>query len=474
MSALRASTKSLLSALCVLGCDDIEAYPPGELVLTQGQETDTWSATPVPVRAEVDQILLDGTRKSFATLELPLERFSMGIDTVAAFDVSAFDAQGVPRVRGRSYPLDTPSLAGYTLPLFVGRTGRFSRPPGSLTLEHGQFPPATLYADRLLLVAGQSEQGMVLTEGYDLAFWTVVATPELRCPVDDEVCQIRTLAVVNGTVIVAVGDDWLRSFVVDVETVELEEAGTSYTEIKVLYEDASLPDGLDSFAEIAGGQVVHAPDGDVYLVGATRPESPTSAVLRMLPGSTGTAGVTLRTVRLNTARTGAAAGWSDEYGLVVAGGASDGVGVEALREGDTAFTELPYPADSTTGAGLVAIDPSTVVRVGGRDAASQPAVTVRIALDCEQDCVAETWNHPVDLWRTSVYLLEAGDLLAVGLDGEGNTRAWRLGGSEPESVPLRQPRQGASSLRVTTGHVVVVGGLLAEGVSSSALEFLPP
>jgi hypothetical protein len=457
----------LCGVAALLGCDEVEPYPAGELVLTEGQETDTWTSEPVPVRAKVDRILEDGTRKQHARLPVPPERFSLGTDGVAIFELTGFDADEQRRVWGRSYPLDTPTLLGWELPLFVSRTGTFSRPPGNLEYSHGQFPPVALLGDRLVLVAGSPAEGMVYAEAYDLAFWNVYVAPELRCPSENELCEIRNLAVVDHAIIVALGDGWLRSYL-------LRPSEDSPLGVDVEFYDAALPDGLNEFSDVAGGQVVSAPDGDVYVVGATRPGSPSSAVLRLLPGEEDTPRVGLRVLRLGAGRATAAAAWVDEYGLVVVGGSADAPGIEVLAEGQTESAALPFPPDPTSGAAITKLGGSWLVRMGGTDENEQPAQTVALDLGCSEDCTAQPLAPPVELVSVEAFSLGDQDVLAIGLDPDGTTRAVRIRGEQTEEVALREARRGASALRVSTGHVALVGGLRDDDTSLRSFELFAP
>jgi hypothetical protein len=436
-------------------------------VLTQGQENDVWSASPQPVRVRVDRIREDGTRERHARLEVAQQRFSMGTDGVASFELNGFDAEDQRVVWGRSYPMDTPTLRGYALPLFVSRTGVFSRPPEQLRRNHGELPPVALLGARFVLVAGRAIEGMLRTEAYDLALWRQYEAPELRCPVAEELCEMGSLAVVDYGIIVAVADRWLRSYL-------YRPSESSPFGVDVETYDAPLPEGLNEFSEVAGGRVVSAPDGDVYLIGATRPDEPSSAVLRMLAGEADTAELTLRTLQLGIPRAGAAATWVEGMGLVVAGGSAEGAGVELLAEGQAEFQALPFPPDPTTVAAVTALGDSTLLRVGGLDAAAQPAQTVTLDLQCQEQCEPQFYADAVQLQEPAAFTLPDADVLAVGLDPDGQTQVVRLGPDRIDTVVLREPRRGASALSLSTGHVAVLGGLLADDSPAGSLELYAP
>ena len=246
----------LTGAVILFGCDSGDPYPPGEFVLTEGQETGTWSRDPAPVRATVDRIPEGASAEAYLTLHMPPNKFSLGSTGTASFEVKGFDASDGVQVWGRSYVMDVASLGGAKLPFFVQRTGELARPPGGLTLDHGENPPAAILGGRWLLVAGQANTGYAGAEAYDLGMWTDEQFPELRCADTTASCRPRTLAVVNSAVMVGIGDNWLRSYWMN------EQSST----LVVSFVDADLPDGMLEWSEVAGGQVIPAPDGDVYVV----------------------------------------------------------------------------------------------------------------------------------------------------------------------------------------------------------------
>ena len=420
-------------------CSDPEPYPPGEILLTQGQETDTWTADPVPVSVRVTRILEDGTRKRVATLDVPPVPFSMGQEGVARFEVTAPDEDGKTAVWGRSLTLDTLGLSGSTLYLFVGRTGRFSRPPNQAMIDHGEMAPAAVVGDRHIFLAGGTHNSYAVAEYYDLGLWGVVPTPiAFECPAQP--CEFRSIAVVDGWLLVAVGDNWARWF-------DLGDATfTSYGE-------AELPSRLDSYSGVAGGRTVYAPDGTAYIVGATRTGPPTSEVLQVdVDGA-------LSALSTTVARAGAAATWVDERGLVVVGGAAEECGAELLAEGSDAFVPLPFAPDPTTGAALAGVDKSTVMRLGGKTADGEAADSVTLALGCGTECQPEPFGEPIELDQATAFRLGDDDTLLIGTEPEGTTQAVRMRSDELEVIRPRDARRGATALLVPTGHVALAGGV---------------
>ncbi len=264
---------------------------------------------------------------------------------------------------------------------------------------------------------------------------------------------MRSLAVVDVTLAVFVGDDW---------AVTVDTASGAQTTV-------TLPAGLDNFGEIAGGRTIVAGDGSAYIVGATRAASPTSAVLRL--SSSGVPTV----LRLGTPRAGAAATWAAGRGLVVAGGSSEGAGAELIADGASAFSPVPYPADPTTGAALITTDADTALRLGGRDAQGDPAPTVALALGCAKDCVPADATPAIALDDAQAFGFDGGDIAVVGSAG-GLTQVVHIGAGTnvAEPLPLREPRSGATALLAPTGQLALVGGTHPDGSPASSIElFLP-
>ena len=105
-------------------------------------------------------------------------------------------------------------------------------------------------------------------------------------------------------------------------------------------------------AESNGGRSIVASDGSVYVVGATRGDPPTAAVVHVAADGV------LTSATLSAARRGAAAAWVEGRGLVVVAGNASAAGVELLADGAKAFVPLAFTADATVGAAVVALDGS--------------------------------------------------------------------------------------------------------------------
>jgi hypothetical protein len=251
---------------------------------------------------------------------------------------------------------------------------------------------------------------------------------------------------VGGYIAIAISSEW--AIWVD----EYHETSGKY----------GLPDGLGSFANVAGGRVMRGANGTAFLVGGTRVGEPTAYTLSF--AATSDSSVSM----LNTPRAGAATLFEDGVGLVVAGGSPTGTGVERIASGGIAFTSLNYPADPVTGATLVREDASHVLRVGGKNADESPAETVRLDVTCSTDnCAAEpvpelalAINAAQSYWDP-----ESNDTIIVGEDDTGLTVMYRysaasgVGALTPIAVPTDQARLHASAIELPNRKVVLVGGM---------------
>jgi hypothetical protein len=437
-----------------LGCTS-EELPDCQLVLITDEATGPYTAEPRPTTLEVMHEDETQTRTLFTTLAVPatdseMPAFGIGRGQPAFFEVIGSDSSGVPVLRGRTWYLDPASLAGYTLPLFVARTGIFSHPPGSFAQSQGDTPPVDVCGGRFLLSVSGVQNGSIRVDGYDLGLWMAANTWWIQCPGSD--CQVKSLAISNARAVM-LGSDWAR-----------------YKDFAAAAAPGDLgpPDGMASYAEVAGGATVHDLDDNAYIVGATRTETPTDRVLRL-----DTEGQ-LTAPRLTVPRVGAAATWVPGRGLVVMGGSSEGPAAELMASGSAAFTALPFPADATTGAGIVALDSSTVLRVGGVDASGARAPSVTMSLACPTNCQLEPSGDPVDLNRPTGYLVGEQDSFWVGTDAAGETAARRVNTAGITAVTLRQPRSGGSTLATSTGQIAVLGGHQADGTPALSLDFFQP
>lgn len=437
---------AILLLVAVAGCGE-ELAEPGDAVLIQGADADAWTAAPVPTEVLVEKVLDSGKRHTLTTAAAPLERFSLGRGGVGRFQVQATDGSGVVRARASSLPLDPAGFAESALPLFIARTERFSRAPGELPTAAGSSPPAAIVAERYVLVAPAAGD-QVLTDGYDLGGWAPLGPlfGPVSCPAPP--CAFRSLAIVDQALLLGVGDGWAVWW----------DLGTDASG------DAPRPQGLASWADVAGGRTVTAPDGSAFVVGATRADPPSQWVVEIAP--TGE----LFARALATPRAGAAATWVDGRGLVVVGGSASGAGAELLVVGTQAFAPLAYPADATRGAALVALDGARVLRAGGRDANGAFATSVELELGCVTGCAPLDRAEVVELDDAAGFPLGDGEALLVGRDATGATGGVRVGSAGATPTPLREPRSDATAIATPTGHVAVLGGMRPSGEPATSVE----
>jgi len=432
--------------LLLAGCSE-ELVEPGKMRLVSGHEPDPWTVSPAPVRARVEKERSDGEIVTIADEPAPIESFSLGQGAPGRFALTGLDADEKPRVRARSLLIDPAGFAGGSLPLFVSRAGELARPPGELSTEVGASAVATAVAERYLLLASGGPGGLFL-DGYDLAAWQpMVPPPALDCGAPS--CVPRSLCVVQGSLTLAVGDGW--GFWFD------PVAGDSGS--------IQEPGGLASFADVAGGVTITAPDGSAYLVGGTRPSAPSASVLVVHADGT------LAHLALTASRQGAAATWVEGRGLVVVGGGdAKAAGGELLAEGAKAFTALPLAPDEARGAALVILDSARLLRLGG-ELGSAPAPSVELSLGCSSSCTPEPAGDAIELLRARAFSLGPGRALLVGADQGGQTRAVRWEAGKAASVELRDARRDAAAVLLPSGHVGIAGGvLLGAGGAARSVE----
>ncbi|MEZ4224981.1 MAG: hypothetical protein R3B13_28770 [Polyangiaceae bacterium] len=429
-----------LLLLCVAGCSS-ELVEPGRLRLVHGDEPDPFSEAPPTTRVTVERVTSAGERKTVYDAATPPKDFELGQGGIVSFEVQGFAEDGSRRVWGRSIPIQTAGVAGLSLPLFVSRAARFARAPGRL--QSTTAGPLAVIGGRFLMAFGGTDGDRAGADGYDLGVWAPLRTaPSFGCP--SPPCRIESTAVA-GDVVLAIGADWAI-------WVNFSDGSSG---------DAPLPEGLDSWSELAGGKTVESDDAQ-YVVGPTRPGSPSGWAVRV------DADGTLTALKLST-RQGAAAAWAAGHGLVVAGGSASVAGVEVLAPGATASVVLPYPSDETVGAALLAKNDG-VWRTGGT-VQGIPAPTVELSLTCGTGCTASDVGSPLQL--SDVVAVDLGsDFIAVGSDAGGRTKA-RLGVAGSD-VELRVPRSKAAALLLPTGHVAVMGGVDLDGQPVREVELYAP
>ncbi|HVJ93987.1 MAG TPA: hypothetical protein VM580_29560, partial [Labilithrix sp.] len=394
--------------------------PDGSVNLVTGEESDVFSRAPAPVLLVTEKIELDGKRVEIARTPLPATTVDLGEQKraeVGAIAVSGLDETGQTVVRGETLFIQWGALEKQPLEVFVQRTGELARMPRG----PDAFDPvvATTIAGRYVFAANGTS-----TLLYDLlSLRTLTTTPTLPRP---------ALSIASvGTAVLLVDTEGATTFDLSTnETITLE------------------PPAGGTFAEVAGGDRVVAPDGTQFIVGATRREGgPTARVLVLDPSGKVTFAA------LTAPREGACATYVEGRGLVVLGGDAHASGAEVLAPGVTLGTPLPFPTDATRGCGAAALDSSHVALAGGADG------PVRVLdLACTTDCTPAAWPDTLPLVSAEALRITADSAFVVGNDASGATHAYRASASGTRELPLRTPRRGARLLAVPTGAFVIVGG----------------
>jgi hypothetical protein len=451
----RGSAFAVLAALAALsGCDTgTEATPDGSLAIITGQETDTWTQTPVPESVLAE--LVGTMRTSLGTVPAPATAVSLGsgspAESPASFEVTAFDADNNAVIHGTSIPFTIDTFAAAAPIVFVGRTGGFSRGPGALVFEY-RHPLLEVVSHAYVIVAGgdvpNATQASI--DVYDMASWVVA-------PMQTWLPRVPKSWAVSGTNLLVI-----------------DETGPIWVDLTT--GDSSVvtgPSGLN-FGDIVGGQTLVGASDTRYIVGATRAAGdPSDAVLRVASDGT------LRALTLSSPRLGAAAAIVDGQ-LVVTGGSDSAAGAEVLNADETAFVALAYPPDATEGAALAELTSTTAVVVGGIDPATGTQSGLRtIDLTCTDSCAATPLaNADFSFSQAQAFHLGDSKVMVTGESADGETHAFTLGktvGYELTEQPLRTPRMGASGLLMPNGQVgLVAGDAVADGTPASSVELFFP
>ncbi|WP_437737871.1 hypothetical protein [Sorangium sp. So ce1335] len=449
----------------LLGCASEPRTITVEVV--PGHEAGAFQEDPPVARIEVTAAAVEGDVAVSASAapggaldfgEIPAER-------AYTFEVRGLDAAGATVVRGRSASgIYLPSVPGEVLRLFAQRTGRWARPPGGIAASRVGAPGGVL-AERYLFLTGGAAAGAAAgdvdpgrLDAYDLAGWGGSAS-------SSALPRAARSLVVRGDVLLAIDGE-----------------GATWTDLLAGQSaEASLPTGLGSFAEVAGGRTVEAADGRSFVVGGARAGEPSGA-----PGQPSDAVLvvgadrTLSVARLRHARAGAAAVWVEGLGLVVAGGSAEGAGVEVLGDGATAFLPRPFPPDATHGAGAAVTGPGEIALVGGVEGGAA-APTRRLAPGCAASCAAVEVAGaalPAAVVDVAAFALPGGRVLAVGSEaGDGGlTRSFvaDVAAAQVEELPLREPRRGATAVPAPNGTLALLGGVHPEGTPALAIETFFP
>ena len=236
-----------------------------------------------------------------------------------------------------------------------------------------------------------------------------------------------------------------------------------------------LPDGLASFADVAGGIVVESPAGTSYIVGATRAGTATRGVLGF--GSDGL----VTALSLVQARAGAATAWAKGVGLVVVAGSATGAGFEVLPEGQTAFVARDMPPDATLGAAAVTLDDGRMMLAGGVTTTNSAAPTRTWDPTCSSGCAMTDVagaELPVALVKTRGFSLGGPRVLVIGQEATGAQlmRVFEVDVDKPSVIerPLREARSGGTVVPAPNGTLAIMGGVLESGAPALHVEMYFP
>jgi hypothetical protein len=436
----------------------------GTIQIITGEETDTFTQTPVPTQIVVQAAADDGSNDltTLATAAYPTDTIDLGNqgqDAVASLVVTAEDASGNPLVYGSSIPLQYGALDGETLPIFVQRVGQNARLPNPPT-DARPSPILAVLSDRFLIIAGGSDPTLSsTTQVYDFAQFNLLGSPPALPIVPASMPIMGTVALLIDTA----GDGNYYDF--------SQNTGTAVTP----------PSGY-AFSDVAGGQVVYDnSDGYIFVVGATRlsPLTATTAVLKIDTTDTSNSSYpygNLSWLNLSAARLGASATWVDSRGLIVAGGNKTAPGVEILATGDNTAATLPYPPDPSTGSGMANLDDVQHVLLAGGvmpDGTTDAGIRY-IDLGCGQ-CQAVLWGPglPVAITSASAFTVtDAAHAFVVGNEPtSGLTHTFTLNSTGATEVLTKVTHTNAGAIPSPTGGTS--GAFLLFGGANEIESFTP-
>jgi hypothetical protein len=440
---------ALLALLAVAACD---STPNGTVQIVTGEETDTFTQSPVPATIQVIAVDSNGNPTTLASHAYPTDTLDLGKldqNDVATLEVQALDANGNELIYGQSVQLQYGALDGETLPIFVQRDGQNARLPDPPT-DARPSPTLGVLSARFFLIAGGSDSSLSsTTQVYDFAQFALLDSPP-------------TLPIVP-----------LSMPIVDTVALLLDGSGNAdyYDFSQDAQEEVTAPAGY-AFADVAGGQTIYDDTGRyVFVVGATRATgAATAAVLQIDTTDTSNASYVtgnLTWLTLSAARLGASAAWVPARGLVVAGGSATAAGVEIIAAGQTTGSQLPYPPDPSIGAGMTSLDQVQNVLIAGGLLPSGADAGVRaIDLGCGESCVPLAWGSglPVPLASAYVFtLFDAAHAFLVGNEpstsaAPGATHTYTLESSGATEVPTKVPHTYAAAALSPVGSVVLFGG----------------
>ncbi|MEO7328751.1 MAG: hypothetical protein ABI193_09250 [Minicystis sp.] len=435
------------------------------LTITTGHETDTFSMDPPVTRITISAKSPDGSTAVIATTT-PGGTFDLGevVETESVgFEVSGFDIVGHLVVRGRSLGAISLLTAGTdtTLPVFAQRVRQWARPPGELSRVHVGAPTGVLDEQYVWQSGGTAYNGTGEIDGKESDFYDLFNLTGATGPTLDRAPE---------------------SIVSRGQAAQLFDAqgGMAIDFSAQTKGDLALPEGLGSFAEIAGGRPVSGTDGTTYIVGGSRAGGEASDAVLIIAGDG-----TLSATRLNSKRLGAAVLVVPDLGLVVAGGSDEGAGIEVLPSQTTKFVAGGYPIDPVVGAAAV-LDPRDtrglkVLLLGGHEG-GKAAPSRLLDLNCATACPVTplpTADLPRALGRGVAFILSDTQVITVGDEaaeapGETHSYVVDLVAATVTEAVLREPRKGASVVPTPLGTLAMLGGVHLDGSPAFAVETFFP
>jgi hypothetical protein len=421
------------------------------LAVTTGLEEDVFAAAPAVDSVRILARDPEGEVK-LETLTSPGDTFALGELTdedVVTFELTGETAAGDVVVRGRSVAIPVGAVASTTVPMFAQRLGSFARPPGALVRAHVHAPSAVVDERFLLQFGGERAVG----EGGD-------ADPALG--------DFYDLLSLGGGETGSVLPRTPLSLVARTDVVFLID-GDGITALDRNDQSAERPPPSDlELDAVAGGRTIEAASGRSYVVGCAKPGAPTDAILAIEPDGD------LAAIRLEAPRAGCGATYVPEVGLVVYGGSDAGAALEVVDDEGTNARSLPFAPDPTSGAALVLTSDDVVLALGGAGGAGGRFFDLRCQASCEAE-VAEEATLPELTLRGEGFRTEAGALV-VGEDARGQTLAFfvALPSGAVTSLPLREPRFGATPTPTPNGMLALLGGVLVSGAPARSIELFYP
>jgi hypothetical protein len=424
-------------ATFVLACSSTK-YPNAILTFTQGQEDDTFDDVE---EFEIRRVYEKKSEKVLRAKKLP-ESVDLGKSGLYQYVGTGYDAEGNRIVEGRTLYASPGDLMGSEVPMFFARTDRSTRPNGAFAVAPKQNPLAAVFGDNHVWLFDDSSEDAMKTDVYSISYWEESTPPEayetIACT--KVPCNLRNLLVVGSVNAVAIAEDWA-----------LLISGSDQWAVK--YE---RPEELGAWTDVTRGRVLPGGSSSAVLFGPTRFTDPTDKILALDGYGRPTV------LSLKTKRAGAALAFEEAVGMVLVGGSAEGAGVEQMAPKDDEFVELPYPADPVVGAALVVEDEAHLLRMGGLTAEGIAAPTVRINLECTENCAYEPVSDlNVELRAAQSYLDPiTGHTLVVGENADGVTQVYRYSDGQMTAIeiPSEQQRVHALALELPNHQLGLIGG----------------